>query len=305
MPIERKLKYKPKAKGHGPKKKVTADQDDGSLAVPPAVKLAGKWNPTLAFRLYDLFRNGVSPTAAAGIMGLRKETVIGWLEKVPLAKMAKAAADAARSEEANSLQEHIFGQLPAELKPIWRRMEELTLAEMTPKVVEGLIQDQGKRGRQYLFFQALAHESFDATKACQWVGISRRTLNNWLDEPEFAEVMSHIQIAKKDLGESALWDLVKQGDANAIMFVNRTLNRDRGFGDTKSIKIDQTTTHRHLIDIDELDLSLEIRKAIWEAMKKKEAESTPAHLLPPAPSALPPVREPIIIDAEIVEEATN
>lgn len=286
MAVSHKLKVKPKVKGLGAK---------------TATPLGGKWRDDLAFRLYDLFKAGMTLSTAAGVMGVRTETLSRWVQDIPLAKAARAAADAARAAESMSFQDYAYNQLPSHLRPVW---EKIMAAGEDPDPVariEAALAGQGAVGRQYMFIHALIHSNFNVSEASRLTNLDRRTFQLWMkNDAGFADIIDELHHSKKDLVEGKLIELVKNGDTSAVLFASRTLNKDRGYGDSKSIKIDQTTTHKHLIDIDELDLSLEVRKAILEAMRKQrspEALGSPVDV-----PALPARREPVAVYDAVQDE---
>ena len=289
MPVDQKFKVKPKPKGLG-KKEVPAA---GGKVHP----FAGKWSDSLAFRLYDLLKAGMSPTTAAGVMGVRGETVLAWLDKVPLAQAAKRCADAVREMEQETFQEYVYKQLPPDLIPAWKEIEAAGETDDPVGRIEAALKDKGKRGRQYLFMHALVHSNFNVSEASRKTNVARKTFELWCKSDDgFAAIIDQMHHSKKDLAEGMLIKLVGEGDTSAVLFANRTLNKDRGYGDSKTITVDQSVTHRHMIDIDELDLSLEVRKAILDAVRRSKAPLPPSH--DAATPVLPRVRAPIdVFDA--------
>lgn len=290
-----KLKAKPKVKGLGKKKK---------LVIPPLAEVGGgdsiapfkgKWRPEMAFRLYELLKGGLSVTAAAQVMGVRGETALAWVEKIPLAKAAKAAALAQRDAEKETFAEYVYKRLPEDLHEAWKEIEEAGNHPNPVQRIEAALRGKGKRGRQYLFVHALVSNNFNVSEASRIVNVDRKTFQIWMKNDEaFGRIIDEIYESRKDLIEGELFRKIKEGDTSAILFASRTLNKDRGYGDSKTIKVDQTTTHRHMIDIDELDLSLEVRKAILEAIRRKsspEALTQPVDVRPLP--ALPAARLPV------------
>lgn len=299
MAVHFKHKVKPKVKGLGAKKKVVLRPDPPSVDVPAKHQpYQTKWRDDQAFRLYELFKAGHGTAAVAHLMGVRAETVNAWVDKLPLAKAAKAAALAARDAESETFADYVHSRLPADLVPVWKEIESAGMSENPVERIEAALAGKGKRGRQWMFLHALVTSNFNVTEASRKTNIDRRTFQLWMKNDDgFARIIDQIYESKKDLVEGKLFQLIEQGDTSAVLFASRTLNKDRGYGDSKTIKVDQTTTHRHLIDIDELDLTLEVRRAILEALRKKQA---PDALTDPTrdPPQLPAVREPVdVFDA--------
>ena len=88
----------------------------------------------------------------------------------------------------------------------------------------------------------------------------------------FAKLIDELKWQQKNYYEQALVDLVAKGDAYAITFVNRTVNRDRGYGDKIEVEHSGTIQHNHTIDLSKLNLSLSCRKEILAAVKAQESE---------------------------------
>lgn len=68
------------------------------------------------------------------------------------------------------------------------------------------------------------------TLSCRGVGIDRTTYYRWLEkDAKFAEAVEELRISVKDFGENALHLKMSQGDTAAIIFFNKTQNKDRGY----------------------------------------------------------------------------
>jgi len=285
-----KLKIKPKVRGQGAKKKAGMFQT--------------KWRDDMAFRVYDLFKAGMNETETAALMGVRAETLRKWVDNKPIVRAARAAAVAAKEAEdsvAGSFQDYVYSRLPSDLRPVWDDIMAAGEADDPVERIEAALKGKGMRGRQYMFVQALLHNNYNVSEASRMTNIAARTFELWMKrDPDFAAVLDVLKVSKKDMVEEKLMQLVRNGDTAAVLFANRSINKDRGYGDTKTVKVDQAVTHTHLIDIDELDLTLEVRQAILAAMRKQRSPN--ALGLPAEVTALPRVRNPVqVIDA--VQEA--
>jgi len=287
-----KLKIKPKVRGQGTKKKT-------------AGMYQTKWRDDMAFRVYDLFKAGMNETETAALMGVRSETLRKWMANKPIVRAARAAALAAKEAEdsvAGSFQDYVYSRLPADLRPVWDDIMAAGETDDPVERIEAALKGKGMRGRQYMFVQALLHNNYNISEASRMTNISARTFELWMrKDPDFAAVLDVLKVSKKDMVEEKLMQLVRSGDTAAVLFANRSINKDRGYGDTKTVKVDQAVTHTHLIDIEELDLTLEVRQAILTAMRKQRSPNAlglPVDVV----TALPRVRQPVhVIDA--VQEA--
>ena len=75
---------------------------------------------------------------------------------------------------------------------------------------------------------------------------------------------------KKNFFESSLIGLVEEGHPGAVIFANKTVNADRGY--SEKLRIEHTAQGNDLIDINELELDLDTRKKILDAIRSKKAK---------------------------------
>jgi hypothetical protein len=111
-------------------------------------------------------------------------------------------------------------------------------------------------------------------------------------DPEFAELVDEIHLHKKDFFESKLVELVQSGDSSATIFANKTMNRDRGYGDKTTIEHTGTVVvEQRVVQIGDLALPVDVRRAILGAVR--------AHLAATNTPGLPGevVHDPRIVDA--------
>lgn len=74
--------------------------------------------------------------------------------------------------------------------------------------------------------------------ACDLVGVSRVTLNNYeRSDQAFAAAVADLALVerKKDFAEYALLKLVAKGHPAAVIFANKCLNQDRGYLERQQI----------------------------------------------------------------------
>ena len=139
--------------------------------------------------------------------------------------------------------------------------------------MERLLDNAGKRARQHLFLYALTASNFNASEACRKVNISRKTFENWVTtEPEFGQLIDEMHWHKKNFFESALVGLIRSGDSSATIFANRTLNRDRGYNEKFELEVKGQVNHAHahIVQIDDLNLPIKVRRLILEAMRDED-----------------------------------
>ena len=78
-----------------------------------------------------------------------------------------------------------------------------------------------------------------------------------------------IHISKKDFYEQCLVDLVQMRNLGAILFVNRTINRDRGYNDKIEVEHSGTVVHTGFT-IDELDMPPDMLRGLLQVVRTAE-----------------------------------
>lgn len=78
-------------------------------------------------------------------------------------------------------------------------------------------------------------------KACRAAKVPPRTYCYWrTNDPNFAdevdELVEFFRLYRKDIGEEKLMERVEDGDTHAIIFFNKTQNKDRGYTDRDNYK---------------------------------------------------------------------
>lgn len=87
-------------------------------------------------------------------------------------------------------------------------------------------------GRKIALLEALERTYGIVVPACALANVHRKTYWEWKKEdPAFAEAVKDVAYAKKDFAEYQLFRLASQGVVQAVMEINKKINRDRGYGD--------------------------------------------------------------------------
>lgn len=132
------------------------------------------------------------------------------------------------------------------------------------------------------FLIAYANNMCDVSKACKAIKISRPTFYNWLKaDRQFATDVNIVKQEEKDWWESQLKILARgipkvdangrltgwtvQPDTAAVIFGNKTINRDRGYNEKLDINVQQANESK--FDI-EGRLTKEERKLWYQLMDK-------------------------------------
>lgn len=185
--------------------------------------------------------------------------------KYPDLALAKEMAEGRRGS--GTLSDYIFKQLSPEAQALWEKIkfwdEE---GANTYTQIERILKGQTKKLRQELFVHALVNSSFDPSEAMRIVGISRQTYELWrAHDLDFRQLIEEIQWHKRNFFEKALHNLVEERHPAAVLFVNRTINADRGYGE--KMKVEHEVTHG--VRLEELDLDVETQRKILDAIRRK------------------------------------
>jgi hypothetical protein len=229
------------------------------------------------FRIYELRKSGMTYRGISETLDVSKRKIQVWVNSKPLVRMAIDLADKAREsrnkDEQLTFKEYVYNQLPERLQTIWDQIDEFSETENGFLKTQALLKGHGTRVRQHLFMYALTASNFNTSEAMRKLGINREHIDSWLyHDPDFAAVMDEIDYHKKNFFETALLDLVAARDSSAVLFVNRTKNRDRGYNDRVQVDVSGQIEHKHqhaVIHIDALRLPLETRKQILNALREQ------------------------------------
>lgn len=221
---------------------------------------------TLKFliQLYDCFLRDMSLQMIAASLEIPQDTLVKWSHRNPDVKMVREMAEQ-RRESQLEFKKFIMGRLSPQAKQIWDKIS--FYIESDDNTSPDCVRDIDDSIRKEIFLQALAASNWHTSKACRMAGISRSTALNWQQEPEFKSMMAELHEAKKDFFEEALMDLVACRYPGAVLFANRTQNADRGYNE--KIQLEHTGQVNHQFDLNELDLDIDTRRKILEAIRRK------------------------------------
>jgi hypothetical protein len=179
-----------------------------------------------------------------------------------------------------------YQRLPEELQDVWDRVEavdpdprdcgeEARDKRRHRRALDVEIGKLGRTQRQQLFLFALLACDFSASAACHRTAITPREVGKWMMDKGFVELRQQVQEAKKDLIESSLIGLVKQGDPSATIFASKTLLRDRGYSEKTTLVMDETPGKT----LEQLNLTLEERLILLAKVREATAKALPAPAL--------------------------
>lgn len=231
-----------------------------------------RWDDTMYVTCYELARQGSSDTEIAHTLGVTSGVFKKWAGQKPA--LGDALARAREGVNSEGFTGYVYKRLPGQLKRAWDRLQRLDYDESDLAAtgsVKAALKQVSKRGRQHLFLHALVQCNWNVSEACGRVGISTHTYKKWCDnDADFSDLLAEFHTYKKDYYESALVKLVGKGNSAAVIFANKTQNRDRGYGDTVVHEHTGSVQHNHtVISITSLNLPDEVKAQLLEAMREQ------------------------------------
>ncbi len=235
----------------------------------------GEFPLRLILEFYDAWLREGELVAAANMMHRDRVCLTQWIQKSPEIRLAKEMAESKRG--GMRLDEYVYKHLSKEAKKLWEELEFWEEAKWNGEKVEQILGDKPIRVRQELFVHAMVTRGFNPSEAMRLIGVSQSQVSKWGKDPAFRALLDEIHFHKKNFFEHALVDLVDQKNPFAVMFVNRTINADRGY--SEKIKVEHSVDNG--FSLDDLELDVDTRRKILEAMRrKKEVQAQEMKALP-------------------------
>lgn len=237
-----------------------------------------KYRPILLVSIYRHAKTGLPEHGIATVLGINLNTWKVWKKKYP---SIKEALELGRTEHKHGGDWHqfIYDRLSPDVRELWDKINEYDQYPNGVVQIEKILQTHGKYVRQQLFLYALIHNNFSASRAMAKVNISKDVMDDWIaKDPKFAMLVEEIQYHKKNFVEESLMQLIAEGETSAVIFANKTLNKDRGYTPILQVEHSGSIDHNHSVsfDLDELEVTnackMEILAAIRLRDEKKKQE---------------------------------
>ena len=228
----------------------------------------------MAFQIYDMAKTGMGRDNIAQAVGVNPTTLKAWMKTHPEVEAAvRLGRGVARGPNATAeFFDFVYKRMSREQQELWDEMHAIDRDKderhVARKKLEKLFRGRDTRFRQSMFLHALVKSNFNVSEACRMVNVPMGTVSTWGRDPKFAKLMDEIEEHKKNFFENALVKKVKEGDTAAVLFVNRTKNKDRGYGDGK-VEVEHTHTFRQNVNLDELDIPADRVREILDAVREK------------------------------------
>lgn len=216
--------------------------------------MAGKWEEDMIYRAYACAASGMNVTTIAKALGVDFNTLQAWRAKYPVIERAMESGWASAKAPAQLREEWVFARLEPHLRALWMDIEALWESETSRHQIFDRVRDVPDDERQAVFLYALASSTFSVNAAMQMVGIGKKTMDRWLDDPNFAELVSQVEWHKDNFIEDRFLGLVRAGYEPAIMWAARTKLAARGYG--QSVKVSGEVAHTHAVGVNLYSLGL-------------------------------------------------
>lgn len=215
-------------------------------------KKYGRWKPIFILHVYRMLRAGMSEVDLCKELKVSRAIMFRWKKEKPELKEAWGLALKER-EESQSFQDWVYQRLSPEIREIWAQIRQWEKEPNGVVKIELMLQDQGRHVRQQLFLHAFCVSHFNMSTALKRVNIARSVLYDWIErDPDFAALVKEIEWHKGNFFENQLVQLVRQGVPAAVIFANKSFNKDRGYASRQELEVHHSGEVLHGV----LDLSL-------------------------------------------------
>jgi hypothetical protein len=244
---------------------------------------ATKWREIFLVRIYRMMRQGLTDLEIAADLGVRRETL--WLWRKQRAEYREMVEIVKREvEDTKDFPAWVYSRLSPELQKLWDKIEALDAARSPVGLIENMLADHGKRARQQLFLHALCTYGFSASQALAKVNVTKKELDRWIREDYgFAELVQEVEWHKANFFEEQLVNLVNEGNPTAVIFANKTFNRERGYANKLEVDHNHSGTVLHgVLDLSEIMgyLSPAAKLEVLNAIRKREEADSGVKRIP-------------------------
>ena len=265
-----------------------------------------KYSTKVGIDAYELARDGHSDSTIAKMLGVSYTAFRRWATTKPDLILFLTRARAWRPQRPK-VQDFVFGKLSPKVRDKWERIKQGTpLPDNAEERAEQLTAVPDELEQQYVYVAALVHNGFNHAAACREAKVKPHVVQQeWMRDSEFIALVGELKEARKDFYVECLDALVEKLDSAAVIHVNKTFNRDRGYGDIKTVEMSGKVEHQHsTFDFQPIlnRVSLAARREFIEAIEAIEKEREGVSTLPP-PSPLPAPPERAVIDAEVISSS--
>jgi hypothetical protein len=222
-----------------------------------------KLSLTYMLNFYDAYVRDKNLNKVAAAMGTVPSGITDKVDRWPILKRVMEIAD--KNRAANSLKGYVTRQLSQEAKETWKELQEQAEGM---EGIESIFAGKTRKIRQELFIYAMMTSGFNVSEAMRSVGINHDMMSGWREDLDFLQLLEEVHFHKKNFFENQLIGLVSEAHPGAVMFVNRTVNADRGYSEKLELAHSGEIKGGDGIKLEDLDLDLETRKKVLAAVRQ-------------------------------------
>lgn len=232
-----------------------------------------RWSDEYFVLCYQLASDGLTLNAIAEQLGVLPGTLSKWRKTKPALNKAIEEGFGRNKDrkKVKGLQDYLYQQLSPKLQKLWVELTRCAKHKNPIQRMEALFDRHGEEARMHMWLHAYSTSHWNATVACKKVGISVKQFKKWMEDPVFSEMIDEMHFHKGEFFDSKLVDLVHSGDSKAIMFVNRTYNRGKGYAEKLEVEHSGNVQHEHRNVLDVTRLPVKLQQQIMEYMEQQEA----------------------------------
>lgn len=227
-----------------------------------------KWDDHFYVKAYQFAVCGMNDKQIGRALGLMEKTFYKYVKEKPA---LREALNEARSKGAGTRQfmRLVSNRVPDDLRDLW---EELSDDDDAKRQKAYLTIKQGdKRRAQHLFVHAYIAANFNESKAVDMTGLNIHTVVQWKQKDKhFKALLAFIKESRKEFGQNALMEKISEGDTAAIIFFNRTFNKDLGYDTRIQLDVKGEVEHKNTISVK--DLPPEKLRELLEIARQKKVE---------------------------------
>ena len=235
-----------------------------------------KWDDEHIFTACLLASQGSTNRHIALTIGIGEAAMRKWIKNRPIFARAIERGKEWRKDQHSSFRDIAISKLPDELKEVYFDIERSANDENALNRVQKCLADKGKAAKQLLFLTAWYANNFNVSEACRFVSITHSQVYNWCnDNSDFGRLFNELDLIRKDFYESALVSAVKNGDSAAIIFANKTKNRDRGYNEKIEIEHSgHVNTNQNLLSVTDIldSVSVSARREILKVIREHDKQ---------------------------------
>ncbi len=242
-----------------------------------------RWMDRYADQAYDWAQQGMNDNQIARMIDVPTPTFFNWKKEHPELNEALEEARAGKTKNTTTgvemFKDYVFNRLPDDLQEIWERIvgpqkgpgKKTWDEQNANKEVLIELERKGEMARMRLWWQAFFHFGYNPYQACRCLNMARESYDAWKKNPDFLAIYNETQTHKKFMFQGKLIELVQKGDPQAVLFVNKTINKDWGYNERIDVNLSGEVTHNHnVVSVSELNIDFETRKQMLEKLQQKQ-----------------------------------